>query len=225
MPRRKQFKYNQVNQFSNVFDSKNLELNDTNLNLEKLEKYPLFFQSQHPLVLELGCGYGEYTNSLARFFPQKNFIGVDIKGDRLWKGAKFATENKLANVAFLRSDIKKIITYFGPQSVDEIWVTFPDPQPNKPRKRLFYKDFLQIYEVLLKPGGLLFLKTDNRDFFGFSLSELTGNANFKVLAKTSDLYKSEILAEAFDIQTRYEKKFTALGFDICFLKAERAANL
>ena len=215
MPRRKAFKYEQVKQFENVFDG--FEILEQKTNYSWLNN---IFDQSKPLILELGCGYGEYTTSLAEIFPDKNFIGVDIKGDRLWKGAKFAQDNNLKNVAFLRSDIKKIAELFEPKSVSEIWVTFPDPQPNKPRKRLIYKDFLDIYSKLLKPKGNIFLKTDNREFFEFGLEQIQQQKGFKLLNTTFDLYSSDLVEKSFGVQTRYEKKFSELGFRICFLELQ-----
>jgi tRNA (guanine-N7-)-methyltransferase len=214
MPRRKAFKYEQVKDFENVFEG--LELIQQGLNYSWIETK---FKHTSPLILELGCGYGEYTTSLAQAFPNKNFLGVDIKGDRLWKGAKFAQDNNLQNVAFLRSDIKKIVELFKPQSISEIWVTFPDPQPSKPRKRLIYKDFLDIYTKLIKHEGKLFLKTDNREFFDFGLEQIQLQKAFEVLNTTFDLYSSDLVEKSFGVQTRYEKKFSELGFKICFLEA------
>ena len=215
MPRRKAFKYEQVKEFENVFDG--FELLEQKTNYSWLNNA---FDESKPLILELGCGYGEYTTSLAGQLPDKNFIGVDIKGDRLWKGAKFAQDNKLQNVAFLRFDIKKIAELFKAQNISEIWVTFPDPQPNKPRKRLIYKDFLDIYSKLLKPEGKLFLKTDNREFFEYALEQIQQQNALKLISSTFDLYNSDLMGKSFGVQTRYEKKFSELGFKICFLEAE-----
>jgi tRNA (guanine-N7-)-methyltransferase len=216
MPRRKAFKYEQVKEFENVFDG--FEILEQKLNYSWLNNT---YDQNKPLILELGCGYGEYTTSLAGKLSDKNFIGVDIKGDRLWKGAKFALDNNLQNVAFLRSDIKKIAELFGPKSVSEIWVTFPDPQPNKPRKRLIYKDFLDIYSKLLKAEGKIFLKTDNKEFFEFALEQIQLQKAFKLISSTFDLYNSDLMDKSFGVQTRYEKKFGDLGFKICFLEAEQ----
>lgn len=215
MPRRKAFKYEQVKEFENVFDGHELveqKLSDSWLNST--------FDQSKPLILELGCGYGEYTTSLAEIFPQNNFLGVDIKGDRLWKGAKLAQDKRLKNVAFLRSDIKKIVDLFEHKSVSEIWITFPDPQPNKPRKRLIYKDFLDIYSKLLKHEGKLFLKTDNKELFEFALEQIQLQKAFKLVSSTFDLYNSDLIEKSFGVQTRYEKKFGDLGFKICFLEAD-----
>ena len=119
------------------------------------------FKNNNPIVLELGCGKGEYTIALSERYPEKNFIGVDIKGARLWKGAKYATENSLPNVAFLRTRIEFITSLFAENEVAEIWVTFADPQPNKPKKRLTSHQFLAKYKTFLQPDGIIHLKTDS----------------------------------------------------------------
>ena len=143
-----------------------------------------YFKNENPLVLELGCGKGEYTVGLAEKFPNKNFIGIDIKGSRLWRGAKFALENKMKNVAFVRTRIDHIEMVFAFAEVDEIWITFPDPQPQKTRerKRLTSPMFLNRYTKILKPGGILNLKTDNFQLYEYS-KQIAEEMNFKILAE------------------------------------------
>src|SRR5690606_24741543 len=121
------------------------------------------FGNNHPITLELGCGRGEYTVGLARLQPEANYIGIDIKGNRIWKGAKTALEERLNNVAFVRSQIEQVGAYFGPAEISDIWITFPDPQlrPAKMKKRLTHPRFLRLYQQFLKPGGLVHLKTDS----------------------------------------------------------------
>jgi tRNA (guanine-N7-)-methyltransferase len=184
-----------------------------------------FFKNNHPLVLELGCGKGEYTTAMAAAFKDKNFIGVDLKGNRLWTGAKIALENNLSNAAFLRTRIENIVTAFAPQEVDEIWVTFPDPQPQEKRikKRLTALPFLKRYMQILKPGGILHLKTDSALLYEFTM-ELIKQEGFEVLLHTSNLYAEpagflgphhDLL---FNTRTHYEKKFSAMGFSINYIR-------
>lgn len=185
-----------------------------------------FFKNDNPIVLELGCGKGEYTVGLAQRYPQKNFIGVDIKGNRIWMGAKQAVEEKMPNVAFIRTRIDFIEACFAKGEVSEIWITFPDPQPQRPRerKRLTSPMFLDRYKNLLKPGGIVHLKTDNFPFYEYTLQVIKEN-NYELLEHTDDLYgKQEIrsfgddLGEVGAIKTYYEKKFSAMGFKICYLR-------
>lgn len=148
-----------------------------------------FFQRNNPLTLELGCGKGEYTVALASANPDRNYIGVDIKGARMWKGAKTVEENAIDNAAFLRTEIEMIEQFFGPDEVDEIWITFPDPQMQKARKRLTSSRFLKSYRSFLRPQGVVHLKTDSPFLYEYTrrLVELNG---FEVLRQTDDLYGS-----------------------------------
>ena len=178
-----------------------------------------FFRNEHPIVLELGCGKGEYTIALAEKYPEKNFIGMDIKGNRIWKGAKTAIEKKLGNVAFLRSQIDFIERCFAPGEVDEIWITFPDPQPKKERKRLTHPIFLARYRKILKPGGILHLKTDSLELHEYTL-EVIAEHKIPLLDATADLYGTMNTgrAEAGSVKTHYENLFTAEGKKITYLK-------
>lgn len=177
------------------------------------------FKNDHPLVLELGCGRGEYTVGLAKHFPDKNFIGIDVKGDRIYKGSQEAYEYNLQNVAFLRIMIQDIEDHFGENEVDEIWITFPDPRPKKRdiKRRLTSNRFMEAYYRLLKNEGKIFFKTDSEPLFDFTLEvmEELSKTNFEY---TKDLYNSELNKEHFGIQTRYEKKFTSEGFNINYLR-------
>ena len=200
------------------------------LPFEKIqERHPLsgqwkqeFFKNDHPIVLELGCGKGEYTVGLAQNNPDKNYIGVDIKGNRIWVGAKFATENTLLNVAFVRTRIDFIDYCFAENEVDEIWITFPDPQPQKTRvrKRLTNPIFLNRYKKLLKKGGLVHLKTDSTSFYEYTLEVIAEN-KLELLYSTNDLYthNPSEKEELTNIQTHYEQLFSARGEKIkycCF---------
>ena len=181
-----------------------------------------------PITVELGCGKGEYTIDLATRIPGHNYIGVDIKGARLWRGAKTATESGMKNVAFLRTRIEFINSLFAPDEIDEIWVTFCDPQPKKPNKRLTSPAFLDRYRKFLKKGGTVHLKTDSQDLHEYTL-EVVKQQGLELLFATNDLYghrdasghiDSDYLAahpELFEVQTHYEKMFLAQGMPITYL--------
>ena len=174
------------------------------------------FGNSNPIVLELGCGKGEYTVSLAEKYPDKNFIGIDIKGARLWKGAKYATENGLANVAFIRTRIEFIESLFADGEISEIWITFADPQEKKPKKRLTHPLFLQRYRKFLRPGGTVHLKTDSRLLHYFTLEMATAN-NLNVIEHNDDIYGSGRADELLSIKTFYEKNFLSQGIPITYM--------
>ena len=176
------------------------------------------FKNNNPIVLELGCGKGEYTVSLAEREKTVNFIGVDIKGNRIWRGAKTALEAKLSNVAFLRSRIDYIDKGFGPNEVSEIWITFPDPQKERPRKRLTHPLFLDRYKNILKPGGLIHLKTDSLLLHQFTLTVIK-ELKLKLLEATVDLYSDgKEWGAVTGVQTFYEKMYLQKGCPITYLK-------
>jgi len=166
------------------------------------------FKNNNPLVLELACGKGEYSVNLARLFPGKNFIGIDYKGNRIWRGAKTAIEDSIDNVAFLRIQIENLLDYFGKGEVDEIWITFPDPQPqiSREKKRLTFPAFLKKYQQILKPGGRVNLKTDNDQLYIYTC-EKAEELGLKVHKNTDHLYTSEFADEVLSIKTYYEKKY------------------
>jgi tRNA (guanine-N7-)-methyltransferase len=178
-----------------------------------------FFKNNNPIVLELGCGKGEYTVGLSRKYPEKNFIGIDIKGARIWRGAKTALEDKLTNVGFLRTRIEHICSFFAPGEVSEIWITFPDPQMKKIRakKRLTSSRFLPRYRQFLKKDGIIHLKTDNSLLYEYSHSLCEYN-NLNILKSTNDLYKTESDENLLSIQTFYESQFLAQGIPIKYLR-------
>jgi tRNA (guanine-N7-)-methyltransferase len=180
-----------------------------------------YFKNTNPIVLELGCGKGEYTVGLAERFPDKNFIGVDVKGNRIHTGAKTAIEKKLNNVAFVRTRIDFIEACFASSEISEIWITFPDPQPQKTRvrKRLTNMMFVNRYKNIMKQSGIINLKTDNEPFYNYS-KEVAEENNFEILDFTNDLYAdTKLRDEALtNIKTHYEKLFSAKGFKICYLK-------
>lgn len=179
-----------------------------------------YFKNNNPITLELACGRGEYTIGMAERFPESNFVGVDIKGDRIWKGSTWATEKKLTNAAFLRTQIHLLENFFEKDEVDEIWLTFPDPRPKKrdKKRRLSNNGFLDLYKKVLKPGGAFRLKTDNTDLFDFTLEEIQARKDIEELNFTYDVYDSAMKEEVFDIKTRYEVMFAQKGESIKYLK-------
>jgi len=176
------------------------------------------FMNLNPLVLELGCGKGEYTVGLATSFPGNNYIGVDIKGARMWRGAKTANENNLPNVAFLRTRIEFINSFFDADEVDEIWITFPDPHPGgrNSNKRLTSPWFLNKYRLFLKDKGLIHLKTDNTELYNYSKKVVLQNG-LKLVTSTSDLYSENFSDDILSIKTHYEKIFLKDGLKINYL--------
>lgn len=181
-----------------------------------------FFHNDNPIVLELGCGRGEYTVGLAKKYPEKNFIGIDIKGARMWAGAKQAELEGIKNVAFLRTQIEFITNFFSPDEIDEIWITFCDPQMKKATKRLTSTYFMQRYQQILKPNGLIHLKTDSPFLYTYTMEMLRLNP-YPVLCSTDDLYgKSTDGIEAFDdakaLQTHYEKQWLDRGMTIKYIE-------
>jgi tRNA (guanine-N7-)-methyltransferase len=179
-----------------------------------------YFNNTHSLVLELGCGRGEYTNGLGKLFPEMNFVGVDVKGDRLAQGGRAASELELMNTAFLRIHMQEIDEHFAENEVDEIWITFPDPRlrDRDEKRRLTFHTFLNRYKKILKPGGIIHLKTDSLPFFEFSEGSLVENG-WDVIVKTTDLYTSEWMGDHFGIKTRFEEMFYEKGFNINYLRA------
>jgi tRNA (guanine-N7-)-methyltransferase len=179
-----------------------------------------YFKNTHPLTVELACGRGEYAVHLAKMFPDRNYVGVDVKGDRLWKGSTWAVEQSITNVAFLRAQILTIETFFGENEVDEIWLTFPDPRPRKrdEKRRLTHARFLSMYKHILRPDGYFRFKTDNTALFEYTLEELGQREDVRDLVVTHDLYQSEWRTECFDIQTRFESIFAAKGEKIKYLR-------
>jgi len=183
-------------------------------------KWNLFFGNDNDLVLEIGCGRGEYTTGLANIFPNKNFIGVDTKGSRICKGSSVAIEEGLTNVAFLRAQAQLLNFFFQPGEISEIWITFPDPR-HKDRDehlRLTNLTFIKSYLSLLKVGGILHFKTDNRLLFDYTLEVVQNEAlNVKNLRYTYDLYNSDLRSSHFNIQTTFEKQYLDKGAAINYL--------
>lgn len=180
----------------------------------------LYFKNSNPITVELACGRGEYSVNLAGLFPERNFVGVDVKGDRLWKGSTWAIERGLNNVGFLRADILGLATFFGFEEIDELWITFPDPRPRKRdiKRRLTSSRYFDIYKPLIMKGGWVRFKTDNTPLFDFTLEVLSERTDIQHLEYTKDLYNSHLRGECYDIKTRYEEMFTAEGELIKYLR-------
>lgn len=181
------------------------------------------FKNNNPIVLELGCGKGEYTVGMAKAFPEKNFIGIDIKGARFWFGAKEAVENGLHNAIFLRTQIELVDCFFAENEVDEIWITFPDPQIKyrRTKHRMTHPDFLNRYKKFLKPGGIIHLKTDSEFLHGYTLGLLHG-LGYEILTAHHDIYGAAEYEpntpHLRDIKTYYEELFSSKGKTITYIK-------
>lgn len=178
-----------------------------------------FFNNDNPIVLELACGKAEYSFNLAKKHPNKNFIGIDYKGNRLWIGAKMALDGNIANIGFLRIQIQNIMDYFGVNEVDEIWITFPDPQAQSPleRKRLTNLTFLNKYKTVLKADGIINLKTDNDGFYEYTLEKVE-ELGLVILDKTEDVYRDFPNDEVLSIKTHYESIYLNKGKNINYVK-------
>ena len=179
-----------------------------------------FFKNDHPIIVELGCGKGEYAVGLAERNPNKNYIGIDVKGARFWRGAKSAVEAKMTNVAFVRTQIELVDFIFANQEVDEIWITFPDPQIKykRTKHRMTNSEFLQLYKKILKPDGIVNLKTDSEFMHGYTLGLLHGEGH-EVLYANHNVYVNEgSPKEVTDFQTFYEKQYLAVNKAITYIK-------
>jgi len=181
-----------------------------------------YFRNDHPVIIEIGCGKGEYTVGLATKYPEKNFIGLDKKGARMWRGAKTTSETSLPNVAFVRALAENLPMLFGKDEVDEIWITFPEPQPNSPRikKRFTSPHFLKRYQHFLNPAGVIHLKTDNQEFFEYTL-EVIRTEGHHLLYANNDLYQHKEdpeIADVLPVQTHYEKIWLEQGLSIKYLR-------
>lgn len=181
-----------------------------------------FFHNSNSIVLELGCGKGEYTIDLAQKYPEKNFIGIDKKGARLWRGAKISLENQMKNVAFLRTRTEMLENIFATGEISEIWITFPEPQPKNVRakKRFTSPQFIERYQKILIPDGIIHLKTDNIDLHQYTLEIIASNGH-TILYQTDDLYNTPVtpdIADVLPVQTFYEKIWLEQGLKIHYLK-------
>ena len=233
MGKNKLKKFAEMETFPNVFQcgaqalyENGQMINDPMVNAMAGHWRESYFRNNNPIVLELGCGRGEYTVGLARKYPEKNFIGVDIKGARIWAGAKQAVEQGLKNAAFLRTNIEFITRFFVAGEVDEIWITFCDPQMKKATKRLTSTYFMQRYHRIMKPNGLIHLKTDSPFLYTYTTEMLRLNP-YPVICTTDDLYdKKTDGIQCFDdakaLQTHYEKQWLDRGMKIKYIKWQLA---
>lgn len=212
-------RFRENEQFDNVVQPSREELTQDN--------YPLkgkwqsdFFKNNNPIVLELGCGKGEYSVALAQVYPEKNFIGVDIKGARFWRGAKTGIEENISNLGFIRTQIELVDHIFAENEIDEIWITFPDPQIKykRTKHRLTNSEFLQKYKYILKPEGIVNLKTDSEFMHGYTLGLLHGEGH-EILHANHDVYKNVYSPkEVTGIQTFYEKQYLEQGKPITYIQ-------
>lgn len=218
-------RFAQVAEFTNVIEPTWDEALNQEFHL-KGKWHSEHFKNSNPIVLELACGGGEYTVGLAEMYSEKNFIGIDIKGNRIWKGAKKSIENHLHNVCFLRTRIDFITSFFASNEVDEIWITFPDPQPQSPRqkKRLTHPIFLNRYRQFLKPDGRIRLKTDSTFLYEFT-KEIIDQEKLKTFVDSNNIYEELIpqnlnssIAKELSIQTHYEKMWLSEGKKINYLE-------
>ena len=212
----KRFKENEI--FSNVIQPTRDEVFNNTLDLKGNWKQK-FFKNSNPIVLELGCGKGEYSINLAKMFPDKNFLGIDIKGARFWRGAKTALEENIPNVGFLRTQIELVDYLFEENEVDEIWITFPDPQIKykRTKHRMTNPDFLAKYKKILKPDGVVHLKTDSEYMHGYTLGLLQG-MGLTIKYAHHDIYgTTNAPKEVTNIQTYYESQYLAVNKKITYL--------
>lgn len=216
-------RFAEVATFSNVFEcvptKTSLLSNEEGVSRDLRGKWAAnHFQNDHPVILELACGKGDYTLALAREFPGNNYIGVDIKGSRIWKGAKTALENALHNVAFLRTRIEFIELFFGSGEVDEIWITFPDPFEGKPNRRLTSAPFLDRYRRILKPGGLVHLKTDSALLYDFTLDVIHHDSACDIHYANPDIYSMPLDFPELAHKTYYEGMHLKDGRKITYIQ-------
>jgi tRNA (guanine-N7-)-methyltransferase len=178
------------------------------------------FSNDQPLIVELACGRGEFTLGLGRQYPNQNFIGVDIKGSRIWKGSSSATAEGIHTVAFLRTQIQQLQDFFAPGEISELWITFPDPFPRDgdEKRRLTSPKFLEMYKQLVKPGGLIHFKTDNTGLYEYTDLVLNDRPDCQIHFNTADFYESELRDAHHGIKTRYEKIFSDKGEKIKYIQ-------
>lgn len=224
MGKNKLKKFAEMETFHNVFQCGAREcVEDSPVVTMRGKWRELYFHNNNPIVLELGCGRGEYTVGLAQRDPNKNYIGIDIKGARMWAGAKQAELAGIKNVAFLRTNIEMISNFFSPDEIDEIWITFPDPQMKKATKRLTSTFFMQRYRQLLRPDGIIHLKTDSPFLYTYTQAMVKEN-HYPILVDTNDLYSEEAVRtlgdkanEARMLQTHYENQWLDRGLTIKYI--------
>lgn len=223
-------RFAELEKFPNVFQ--NFSFDDPQLfgaNMEAVEikgKWSeLYFKNSNPIILELACGGGEYAVSLATKYPDKNFIGVDIKGARIYKGAKIGLQNKLPNLAFLRCRIEKIQSFFDEEEINEIWITFPDPflKDSSENRRLTSPPFLKRYKQILSSDHIIHLKTDSSELYEYT-TEVLANENIEVLYTNDDIYKSDLYNPDLEVKTAYEIRHLANGLKIKYIQFKLQLN-
>ena len=217
MGKNKLAKFADMDEFPHVFQVSSHALREGQNFDMKGRWNELFFYNNNPIVLELGCGKGEYTVGLGRLYPDKNFIGVDIKGARLWTGAKESFEAGMKNVAFLRTNIEMIHHFFAENEVSEIWLTFPDPQMKKVTKRLTATNFMSSYQQFVKPNGLIHLKTDSNFMFTYTCEMVKAN-QYPVIFSSDNLYASNLQDPILGIKTYYEQQWLDRGLTIKYIQ-------
>ena len=221
MAKNKLMKFDEMKTMERVFEPRMTEFMEGNYPLKGKWRTEVF-KNDNPIVLELGCGKGEYSVGLGRKYPNQNFVGIDIKGARIWRGAKHANEENLTNVAFLRNVVDFVEHFFGENEVDEIWCTFSDPQPKKPNKRLTSREFIKRYKKILKPDGIVHLTTDNTLLYESTLEEIEEHG-YEVLQNSNNIYEKdwdtfdEETQEILSIKTHYETLFANKGFKIKYV--------
>ncbi len=218
MGKNKLKKFADMERLENVFQLSFNEIVKNQAQFEMKGKWgEEYFGNSNPIVLELGCGKGEYTVGLARMYPEKNFIGIDIKGSRMWTGATEANEEGFKNVAFLRTGINAIEHFFGEGEVSEVWITFADPQMKKVNKRLTSTYFMGLYKKVMKDGGLVHLKTDSMFLYKYT-EMMVEKSGMEVNVRTEDLYEDIHNDPILDIKTYYEQQWLARGLNIKYLQ-------
>lgn len=205
-------KFAEINTFPNVY-----QLDEAKVLKGNWAK--THFKNENPVVLELACGKGEYSVGLARLFPEKNFIGIDLKGNRIWRGARTGVDDGIPNLAFLRIQIEDLLEYFGENEIDEIWITFADPQPqiSREKKRLTSPNFLAKYKPLLREGGKINLKTDNDGLYGYT-KEKVAELGLLIHKDTDHLYQSDLADEVLSIKTHYERIYLKKDKNINYIQ-------
>ncbi|MRT92464.1 tRNA (guanosine(46)-N7)-methyltransferase TrmB [Ancylomarina sp. 16SWW S1-10-2] len=216
MAKNKLKRFAQMETFENVFQPSHEDVWDKEFRL-KNKWNKAYFKNDNPIVLEVGCGKGEYTVGLAQRFPDKNFIGIDIKGARLWQGATIATEEGLKNVAFVRTNVELLRSVFSNGEISEIWITFADPQMKKVTKRLTGTRFMKLYSDLMNANGIIHLKSDSQFLYQYTKYMIQEN-KLKVLTDTDDLYNSEHANDILGIKTYYEAQFLSKGIPIKYIQ-------
>ena len=216
MGKNKLQKFEAMNHYPNVFQYPFSVLQEKEFEM-KGKWNELFFKNGNPIVIEIGCGKGEYTVGLAKLYPDKNFIGIDIKGARMWSGATQSFQEKITNVAFLRTHIELIDRFFASGEISEIWITFPDPQMAKVNKRMTSTRFIRLYSRILKENGIIHLKTDSPFMYTYTCAMIQAN-NLPEIVATDDLYKSELVDNILSIQTFYEQQWISRGMNIKYIR-------